>query len=48
MARNPWALIVPCHRVIGSDGGLHGYGAGGLDVKARLLEMERAGLPPDR
>jgi O-6-methylguanine DNA methyltransferase len=44
MARNPWALIIPCHRVIGSDGGLHGYGAGGLKVKARLLEMERAGL----
>jgi methylated-DNA-[protein]-cysteine S-methyltransferase len=44
MARNPWALIIPCHRVIGSDGGLHGYGAGGLKIKARLLEMERAGL----
>lgn len=40
MARNPFSLLVPCHRVIGSDGGLHGYG-GGLDVKARLLEMER-------
>ncbi|HEU0020935.1 MAG TPA: methylated-DNA--[protein]-cysteine S-methyltransferase [Dehalococcoidia bacterium] len=44
MARNPWALIIPCHRVVGSDGGLHGYGAGGLGVKARLLEMERASL----
>lgn len=44
MARNPWALIIPCHRVIGSDGDLHGYGAGGLKVKARLLEMERARL----
>ena len=41
MARNRWPLIVPCHRVIGSNGGLHGYGAGGLTVKARLLEMER-------
>ena len=41
MARNRWPLIIPCHRVIGSDGGLHGYGAGGLQVKARLLEMER-------
>jgi O-6-methylguanine DNA methyltransferase len=39
MARNRFSLIVPCHRVIGSDGGLHGYG-GGLDVKARLLEEE--------
>jgi methylated-DNA-[protein]-cysteine S-methyltransferase len=42
MARNRLALVVPCHRVIGSDGDLHGYGAGGLAVKARLLEMERA------
>ena len=41
MAKNRWPLIIPCHRVIGSDGGLHGYGAGGLEVKARLLEMER-------
>ena len=41
MARNRFSLIVPCHRVIGSDGGLHGYG-GGLDKKARLLEQERA------
>ena len=41
MARNPWPLIIPCHRVIGSNGGLHGYGAGGLKVKAQLLEMER-------
>ena len=40
MARNPIALVVPCHRVIASDGSLHGYG-GGLDQKARLLELER-------
>ena len=44
MAKNPWALVIPCHRVIGSDGGLHGYGAGGLMVKAKLLEMERRSL----
>jgi methylated-DNA-[protein]-cysteine S-methyltransferase len=31
--------VIPCHRIIGSHGGLHGYG-GGLDVKARLLELE--------
>ncbi|HLF04681.1 MAG TPA: MGMT family protein [Dehalococcoidia bacterium] len=43
MARNRLALVIPCHRVIGSDGGLHGYGAGGLPVKARLLALERAG-----
>ena len=42
MAKNPWPLIIPCHRVIASDGGLHGYGAGGLGVKARLLDLERA------
>lgn len=36
---NPIAIIVPCHRVIGSDGSLTGYG-GGLDVKARLLALE--------
>ena len=41
MARNPFPLVIPCHRVVGSDGGLHGYGAGGVGVKARLLEMER-------
>ena len=41
MARNPWVLIIPCHRVIASDGGLGGYGAGGLDVKAKLLQMEQ-------
>ncbi len=38
---NPVAIIVPCHRVIASDGGLCGYG-GGLDIKQRLLELEGA------
>ena len=41
MARNRFSLIVPCHRVIASDGGLGGYGGGGLGVKAGLLRMER-------
>lgn len=40
-AHNPIPIIIPCHRVIGSDGSLHGYGApGGLLTKARLLELE--------
>ena len=39
--RNPIAIIVPCHRVIGADGSLVGFG-GGLDVKIFLLELERA------
>ena len=36
---NPMAIIVPCHRVIGSSGKLTGYG-GGLPLKKRLLELE--------
>ena len=44
MARNRFSLIIPCHRVIASDGGLGGYGGGGLRVKARLLQMELGGL----
>jgi O-6-methylguanine DNA methyltransferase len=39
--RNPIAIVVPCHRVIASDGRLCGYG-GGLDVKRKLLELEGA------
>ena len=39
---NPIAIIVPCHRVIGANGTLTGYG-GGLDVKARLLNLETQG-----
>jgi O-6-methylguanine DNA methyltransferase len=39
--RNPVAIIVPCHRVIASNGSLCGYG-GGLDVKRKLLELEGA------
>jgi len=38
---NPVALVVPCHRVIASDGRLGGYG-GGPELKARLLAMERS------
>ena len=38
--RNPLAIVVPCHRVIGADGTLTGYG-GGLPVKEALLALER-------
>ena len=39
--RNPLPLVVPCHRVIGADGSLTGYG-GGLAMKKRLLQLEGA------
>jgi O-6-methylguanine DNA methyltransferase len=39
--RNPVAIVVPCHRVLASDGTLCGYG-GGLEVKRKLLELEGA------
>ena len=39
--RNPIAIVVPCHRVVGSTGSLTGY-AGGLDAKAFLLKLEGA------
>jgi len=38
---NPIPIVLPCHRVIGSNGSLTGY-AGGLDLKRRLLDMERS------
>ena len=42
-AMNPMPIIVPCHRVIGADGKLHGYGSGeGLKTKEWLLKMEGA------
>jgi methylated-DNA-[protein]-cysteine S-methyltransferase len=44
MARNPLPLVVPCHRVVASDG-LGGFG-GGLELKRRLLELE--GVLPTR
>jgi len=41
--RNPIMIVVPCHRVIGADGKLVGYG-GGLDMKRKLLEIEKGKL----
>ena len=41
-AKNPYPVLVPCHRVIRSDGNLGGYSAlGGVDKKKELLEQER-------
>jgi O-6-methylguanine DNA methyltransferase len=46
---NPVPIVVPCHRVVGSNGALTGYG-GGLDLKGQLLHLESAGSggPPAR
>ncbi len=41
MATNPLPIVIPCHRVVGSDGSLHGYG-GGLPMKDELLRLEGA------
>ena len=38
--KNPIAIIVPCHRVVGSNGSMTGY-AGGLDIKEKLLKIEK-------
>ncbi len=44
-ATNPMPLVVPCHRVVGSDGKLHGYGGwGGLKTKQWLLDLEKGVL----
>jgi methylated-DNA-[protein]-cysteine S-methyltransferase len=40
---NPLPIVIPCHRVIGSNGKLTGYG-GGLDIKQQLLKLEGARL----
>ena len=39
--RNPIAIVLPCHRVIGADGSLTGFG-GGLETKRRLLDLEQS------
>ena len=45
LGSNPVPIVVPCHRVLASDGSLGGYG-GGLAAKRRLLQMERGSVPP--
>jgi methylated-DNA-[protein]-cysteine S-methyltransferase len=43
MGRNPWPVVVPCHRILRSDGSAGGYsGPGGVQFKKRLLAMEAA------
>jgi len=42
---NPIPIVIPCHRVIGADGSLTGFG-GGLAIKQQLLELERADRQP--
>ncbi|MGI5835215.1 MAG: methylated-DNA--[protein]-cysteine S-methyltransferase [Chloroflexota bacterium] len=43
MAANPIPIVIPCHRVVGSNGSLVGFG-GGVEQKRRLLEMESAAM----
>jgi methylated-DNA-[protein]-cysteine S-methyltransferase len=42
---NPIPIVIPCHRVIGADGSLTGFG-GGLPIKAKLLQLERGAAQP--
>ena len=45
--KNPIWIVVPCHRVVGTDGSLTGY-AGGIEMKKRLLELERKSLRKEK
>jgi len=45
LGRNPLPVIIPCHRVIASNGGLGGF-TGGLDMKKTLLKLEGAAVFP--
>lgn len=46
LGHNPVPIVIPCHRVLGSDGALHGYsGGGGIQTKAWLLRLEGASPP---
>lgn len=46
LGHNPVPIVIPCHRVLGSDGSLHGYsGGGGIQTKAWLLRLEGASPP---
>lgn len=43
VGHNPISLMIPCHRVVGANGSLTGYG-GGIDRKVKLLQLERADM----
>ena len=43
VGHNPISIIIPCHRVVGSDGNLRGYG-GGMDRKIKLMEIEKISM----
>lgn len=47
MATNPYPIVIPCHRVVASDGGRGGY-SGGLDMKWYLLVLERGGADAEQ
>ncbi len=47
LGENPWAIVVPCHRVLAASGGMGGFSAeGGASTKAQLLTLERARTSP--
>lgn len=49
LGRNPFPIIVPCHRVMGANGRLTGFSApGGIDTKLKLLEIEKASIGGSR
>lgn len=49
LGRNPWPIIVPCHRVMAAGGGTGGFSApGGVETKRALLRIEGASLPPEQ
>ena len=43
IGKNPWSIVVPCHRIIGANGSLTGY-AGGLERKTSLLRLEKGSM----
>ena len=49
LARNPLAIVIPCHRVVASDGSMHGFSAaGGIATKAALLQLEGCRIKNER